>query len=141
MEHIIVPIIGFTVCGVIGYAIGRCLKVKRTDMAFIWGALLGPIGWIIVVFLEKDNGDGAAHTFSHNNWADTVVCISCNKRVPRAGVRRNGGMCPYCGAEILASPTPVRTASSSTANAFCPNCGEPVTPGSNFCGKCGHRLV
>ena len=80
MEHIIVPIIGFTVCGVIGYAIGRCLKVKRTDMAFIWGALLGPIGWIIVVFLEKDNGDGAAHTFSHNNWADTVVCISCTAR-------------------------------------------------------------
>ncbi|MDD4859520.1 MAG: zinc ribbon domain-containing protein [Dehalococcoidales bacterium] len=39
------------------------------------------------------------------------------------------------------SPPPAASPSTNAApSAFCPQCGQPVTAGSEFCGNCGAKL-
>ena len=64
-----------------------------------------------------------------------VIFKYLEEGMPQAGA--------FAQAQAAPAPQPqaapeqqVRQATAS----FCPNCGSPVNPGSNFCGKCGTRL-
>lgn len=70
----------FTVVGAIGGAlIGRHKKTVKRDV--LLGAALGPIGWVISVFLPAPK--------------PAVVCPACKRVVGAADLH-----CRFCGAEI-----------------------------------------
>jgi hypothetical protein len=86
-------LLGWLVLGGIGGVIGY--KKGRLVAGILWGMVLGPLGWIIV--LMGPDFRGLAPAISQNEPADqpTGVCKVCG----HSPVAFDARVCPKCGAE------------------------------------------
>lgn len=61
------------------------------------------------------------------------LCPNC-----KAEIELNVLHCPMCGTE---QPQPAASAvPEQPEQQFCPGCGEPLSAGAKFCGKCGTKI-
>jgi predicted amidophosphoribosyltransferase len=105
-------LVGALICGAIGSGIGGS-KGKATE-GFLLGAALGPIGWIITLFLDYDR-----------------KCPYC-----RGGIPENANVCKHCGKDLLnTKPT---LAEPETKK--CPYCAETIKREAIKCRYCGSDL-
>jgi len=114
------------ICAVIGGLIGS----TRNNVAsgVIWGALLGPIGWLLVLFLDN-----------------RAKCPECRGPLPEDAKR-----CQHCGADFGAknaspqSPPPAlpqtKPAAAESQKKKCPFCAELIQNEAIKCRYCGSDL-
>lgn len=113
------------VCG----AIGGLIDASRNNVGngIFWGAVLGPVGWVLVLFLDKRS-----------------KCPACQSPVPDKAMR-----CGQCGFEFralkpsmfemqtaLEMPTPIETDKKK-----CPFCAELIQQEAIKCRYCGSDLT
>ena len=80
MNDILILLLWILVLGGIGYVIGQ--RKGRPVGGFILGALIGPIGWLLVGF--------------GNSYG--LKCPSCKGQVPKDATK-----CMHCGSELSTS--------------------------------------
>ncbi len=100
----------------------------------------------------RQMGAGTADSGTKAAAVRTVYCASCSGKYrsdqafcPHCGHKYNP--CPKCGSDngdhakrCVSCGTPLTGADGGAART-CPNCGAPVTPGAQFCGNCGTRVI
>ena len=114
------------ICAVIGGLIGATRN--NVGSGVVWGALLGPIGWILVLFLDN-----------------RAKCPECRGPIP-AGAKR----CQHCGTNFgignikLQSAPPafqqIKTAPAEPEKKKCPFCAELIQKEAIKCRYCGSDL-
>ncbi|HEV2694520.1 MAG TPA: zinc ribbon domain-containing protein [Verrucomicrobiae bacterium] len=114
------------ICAAIGALIGA--SRNNVGSGIIWGALLGPIGWLLVLFLDN-----------------RAKCPECKGPLP-AGAKR----CQHCGTDFSGSNTkPQATPPANqqatpppvpTAKKKCPFCAELIQKEAVKCRYCGSDL-
>jgi hypothetical protein len=117
--------LGFFCFGVfIGGAIGGIIGSSRNNVVggIIFGALLGPIGWILTLFLDN-----------------RIKCPDCKLPVPDGAQR-----CGHCGHEFFQRSPEKRSESSKTITESnkkkCPFCAELIQLDAIKCRYCGSDL-
>ncbi len=109
----------------VGAAVGGVIGGTRNNVGsgIVWGALLGPIGWILVLFMDE-----------------RAKCPECQGRLADGAHR-----CQHCGVEIGSSKVvpapgvvPVRVAESDKKK--CPFCAELIQREAIKCRYCGSDL-
>jgi hypothetical protein len=113
------------VCGGIGGLIGA--SRNNVGSGIFWGVLLGPVGWVLVLFLDN-----------------RTKCPKCQSPVPDKAL-----CCGQCGFEFralkpsmfemqtaLETPTPIETDKKK-----CPFCAELIQREAIKCRYCGSDLT
>jgi ribosomal protein L40E len=108
---------------IIGGVIGGFIGTARNNpgSGFVWGALLGPVGWILVLFLDE-----------------RPICPECQSPIPGAARR-----CRHCGYELNKSHSPASqqgTKSIEPGKKKCPFCAEQIQKEAIKCRYCGSDL-
>jgi hypothetical protein len=119
-------IFGAIVSAIIGGLIGATRN--NAGSGIVWGALLGPIGWILVLFLDQ-----------------RAKCPECRGPVPEGAHR-----CLHCGFELGASKpgrqpspsadAPAQASSPGSTRKKCPFCAELIQKEAIKCRYCGSNL-
>jgi hypothetical protein len=108
-------LVWMVICGGVGGLIGE--KHNRTVSGVVWGALLGPIGWLIVFLLPDQRPKRAK-------------CLECGERAAE-GAR----LCQHCS-HLLAEAIP----DSLPEKKKCPFCAELIKREAIKCRFCGSDL-
>ena len=136
--------------GLVGGLIGE--SKGRSGAGFIFGALLGPIGWLIVAIGPDIKAEQAA--------LHARKCPACMGSVPD-GARK----CMHCGEDLAVKPAPVSAPPPAPAAVApppvpqppapekpmadfyisCPLCGKPLRvstlkQGENWCSHCFEKF-
>jgi len=69
---------------------------------------------------------------------DVSIEEEARVEVKRAAVNKG---CPKCGAKVLGQKFCPECGTKVEAVRFCEGCGAKLTPGSKFCGDCGHKTA
>lgn len=115
----------------IGAVVGGLIGASRNNVGsgVVWGALLGPIGWILVLFLDE-----------------RAKCPECKSPVPDDARR-----CGHCGFDLYGrhTPKPDFPKTQSQTNVIgiepdmkkCPFCAESIKNEAIKCRYCGSDLL
>jgi predicted amidophosphoribosyltransferase len=107
---------------IIGALIGAVIGASRNNPSggFIWGALLGPVGWILVLFLDE-----------------RPKCPECKGSIPE-GARK----CLHCGS-TLPQAKPIRSKPRFVTRTFCPLCNKNFgqEKANDICPSCKRGLI
>jgi len=107
----------WAIFGLVGAAIANS-KGSSGLGGFLFGILLGPIGWLLIlVFAGPKMGR----------------CSQCKSRIPRDELR-----CPRCGVDFTAAAAGV---APSAATKVCPECAETVQAAARICRFCRHEFT
>ena len=110
---------------IVGAAVGGVIGASRNNVGsgILWGALLGPVGWILVFFLDQ-----------------RAKCPACRGPLPDGALR-----CQHCGIDLVSRKTvsvpvtaPVLVAESDRKK--CPFCAEFIQREAIKCRFCGSDL-
>jgi DNA-directed RNA polymerase subunit RPC12/RpoP len=131
------------ICGLIGRTIGE--RKGRAEAGFIFGALLGPIGILIIAVGPDVKAEQAA--------LRAKKCPACKGSVPD-----DARKCMHCGEDLAVqlapapvqvpkppkSPTPKELADGS--HIPCPHCGQrlrvsTLKQGENWCVCCFEKFI
>ena len=109
------------VCGAIGGVVGA--SRNNVGSGILWGALLGPIGWVLVLFLDNRS-----------------KCPACKYPVPSGAIR-----CGQCGFDFYASKTASPNIQHTSGELEkekrkCPFCAESIQKEAIKCRYCGSDL-
>jgi hypothetical protein len=112
------------ICGGIGGLIGA--SRNNVGSGVFWGAVLGPIGWIIVLFLDQ-----------------RAKCPACQNPIPDKALR-----CGQCGFDFLPPRPSVSQVQSApwekpveAQKKKCPFCAELIQEEAIKCRFCGSDLT
>jgi hypothetical protein len=138
----------------VGAAVGGVIGASRNNAVsgVVWGALLGPIGWILVLFMDARAkcpecqgrlADGAHRCQNCGiELAKAIKCPKCNRRL-----EGNSGICRHCGFASLTWPglPQDKNASNKAASILgdkkkCPFCAELIQREAIKCRYCGSDL-
>ena len=111
---------------VVGAVVGGIIGASRNnaESGVVWGGLLGPIGWLIILFLDK-----------------RPKCPECRGVLPE-GARR----CQHCGHDFIATTSrPVSGVSQAqplqqVQEKKCPFCAETIQSEAKVCRYCNNAL-
>jgi RNA polymerase subunit RPABC4/transcription elongation factor Spt4 len=93
------------------------LKGQLSFGGFLFGILLGPIGWLLtLLFAGPKMGR----------------CSQCKSRIPLNALR-----CPPCGVDFAAAQPAIAAASMKK----CPQCAEMVQADARICRYCRHEFM
>jgi len=110
---------------IIGAVVGGLIGASRNNVGsgVVWGALLGPIGWLIVLFLDE-----------------RAKCPEC-----RGPLAEGANRCQHCGHELgkpktqqsqeQRNPSPIESGKKK-----CPFCAELIQQEAIKCRYCGSDL-
>jgi hypothetical protein len=110
---------------IVGAIVGGVIGASRNNVGsgVVWGALLGPIGWILVLFLDE-----------------RARCPECRGALPD-GARR----CPHCGSELFHALKSVGNRRmwhlAESDKKKCPFCAELIQREAIKCRYCGSDLT
>src|ERR1700758_3795412 len=108
------------------------------------------VGVLLALFLGTF---GAHHFYLHKNGLGILYIIFCWTGIPTiisivecffmpGRVRQyNLALATYFASQISPGPAPNAAPVLSIDAQTCPNCGAPVPPGANFCGRCGTKTA
>lgn len=109
---------------IVGAAVGGVIGASRNNVGsgVVWGALLGPVGWILVLFMD-----------------DRAMCPECQGRLAD-GARR----CQHCGIEVRVrsedGQKPIAVPVGESDKKKCPFCAELIQRKAIKCRYCGSDL-
>jgi hypothetical protein len=110
---------------IVGAAVGGVIGASRNNAVsgVVWGALLGPIGWILVLFMDA-----------------RAKCPECRGSLPDGALR-----CQHCGfdlgpSKVVPAPVAVPVRVPESDKKKCPFCAELIQREAIKCRYCGSDL-
>lgn len=120
---------GWLLCGIIAGVI-RQNKGRGLFAGLLIGALLGPIG-IIIALAEKPR-DAVEEQLQSGALRACPFCAE--------PIRAEAIVCRYCGRDVELAGDEEPAADPEPTYFSCPQCGQKVSSGMDFCVHCGAKL-